>query len=60
MEKTATKKKHQCKDCIYAYNPLKGDPTQGIPPGVAFEDLPESWVCPICKAKKTRFKPRAQ
>ena len=49
-------KKYQCSDCIYAYNPSMGDPTQGIPPGTSFEDLPENWVCPKCNAGKRRFK----
>ena len=49
-------KKHKCKDCIYIYNPDLGDPSQGINPGTLFQDLPSSWVCPICKAHKNRFK----
>ncbi len=48
--------KYQCCDCIYAYNPERGDPKNGIAPGTKFEDLPDSWVCPICGAKKGRFK----
>ncbi|WP_269623391.1 rubredoxin [Prochlorococcus marinus] len=56
METTATKQKYQCKDCIYAYNPKTGDPSQGIPPGTAFEDLPDGWICPLCKASKARFR----
>ena len=48
--------KYQCRDCIYAYNSNKGDPKLGIPPGTSFEDLPESWVCPLCGARKGRFK----
>lgn len=35
-------------DCPYAYNPNFGDPTQGIPPGTPFEDLPDDWICPEC------------
>jgi rubredoxin len=35
-------------DCGYVYDPAKGDPTQGIPPGTALADLPEDWVCPWC------------
>ncbi len=27
----------------------------GIPPGTAFEDLPEEWVCPMCYATKEMF-----
>ena len=59
MEAKVIQKKHQCKDCIYAYDPRRGDPSQNIPPGVPFSDLPDSWVCPMCKAPKNRFKPRA-
>jgi rubredoxin len=37
-----------CLVCDYVYDPAVGDPTQGIPPGTAFEDLPGDWVCPDC------------
>ncbi len=57
MEATVTSKRYQCRDCIYAYNPLKGDPKQGIAPGTLFEDLPAEWKCPVCGVKKHRFKP---
>jgi rubredoxin len=46
-----------CRSCGHVYNPLDGDPARGIKPGTSFEDLPDSWVCPICGAKKSRFKP---
>lgn len=46
-----------CNACGYVYDPAEGDPEQGIPPGTAFEDLPESWVCPVCDAPKTEFAP---
>ena len=48
--------RYKCKDCIYSYDPVKGDPTQGIPSGTSFEDLPDEWICPVCKAGKRRFK----
>ena len=48
--------KYQCSDCIYSYDPERGDPKNGIPPGTNFEDLPDSWTCPVCDAKKGRFK----
>jgi rubredoxin len=41
------------------YDPAKGDPKGGIMPGVAFEDLPDTWRCPECnilKFKKGVFK----
>ena len=37
-----------CLVCDYVYDPAVGDPTQGVPPGTAFEDLPEDWVCSDC------------
>tara|TARA_B100000700_G_C15050562_1_gene860067 strand:+ start:1082 stop:1261 length:180 start_codon:yes stop_codon:yes gene_type:complete len=57
MTSTLSKRKYQCRDCIYAYDPKAGDPSQGIPPGTAFEDLPDSWLCPVCNVTKRRFKP---
>ena len=44
-----------CANCGYVYEPEKGDPFSGIPPGTAFASLPEGWVCPICYAPKSQF-----
>ncbi len=44
-----------CTVCGYVYDPAIGDSTQGINPGVKFEDLPETWVCPDCGAAKVLF-----
>ena len=41
-----------CEPCGWVYDPAEGDPDGGIEPGVAFEDLPEDWVCPVCGATK--------
>lgn len=49
--------KWECTVCGWIYDPAKGDPSQGIKPGTAFEDLPESWVCPECGAPKDMFQP---
>lgn len=43
--------------CSYVYNPANGDPTQGIPAGISFEELPSGWVCPNCRAGKEYFAP---
>ncbi len=53
-------KKYTCKSCWYTYNPAVGDPKAGIPPGTAFEDLPEDWFCPICMRNKEGFKPEEE
>jgi rubredoxin len=48
-----------CLECHYIYDPVKGDPKNGIAPGTAWEDVPDTWRCPECKilkAKKGVFK----
>ena len=50
----STMAKMKC-PCKYIYDPEKGDPKQGIPPGTQFEDLPDTWRCPRCKRKKEKF-----
>jgi rubredoxin len=48
-------KKYVCKICGYVYDPEKGDPDGGIAPGTKFEDIPDTWECPVCGAKKSDF-----
>lgn len=40
--------KYVCPVCGYVYDPAEHD-------GVAFEDLPDDWKCPICKVSKSKF-----
>jgi len=47
--------KYRCTVCGYIYDPAEGDPDSGINPGTAFEDLPETWKCPVCGAPKESF-----
>ncbi len=49
------KKKYKCNICGYVYDPEQGDSELEIAPGTAFEDIDDSWVCPICGAKKPDF-----
>ncbi|MFP4140338.1 MAG: rubredoxin [Planctomycetota bacterium] len=49
--------KYICTQCSYVYDPAKGDEMNGIPPGTAFEDLPDEWVCPMCYATRDQFDP---
>jgi len=44
-----------CSVCGYIYDPAKGDPDNGIAPGTKFEELPDSWTCPVCGADKSKF-----
>ncbi len=50
-------KKYICPVCDYVYDPALGDPDAGIPPGTAFEDLPDTWRCPDCDEPKSAFEP---
>jgi rubredoxin len=47
--------KFECGMCEYTYDPAKGDPNRGIPPGTAFDDLPHNWTCPKCNAGQNMF-----
>ena len=50
--------KYVCLVCGYVYDPAQGDPDSGIAPGTAFEDIPDSWVCPVCGVGKDSFQPQ--
>lgn len=47
--------KYKCKVCGYIYDPSVGDPDSGILPGTPFENIPDSWGCPICRVNKDNF-----
>ena len=44
-----------CELCGYEYDPKVGDPDNGIEEGTDFEDLPDTFVCPLCGAAKEDF-----
>ena len=44
-----------CINCGYIYDPEKGDPENDVPPGTAFDDLPQDWVCPLCYVEQDQF-----
>ncbi len=46
---------YKCLACGYEYNPEIGDPDNGIAPGTPFEELPDTWVCPLCGVGKDMF-----
>jgi rubredoxin len=49
--------KYMCESCGFIYDPEEGDPDGGIPPETAFEDIPATWFCPVCGARKADFSP---
>ena len=52
-----TAQKWICESCGFIYDPADGDPDGGIPPGTAFSDIPDTWFCPVCGARKRDFTP---
>lgn len=47
--------KWKCSICGHIYDENTGDPVANVPPGTAFGDLPDGWVCPVCGAAKSMF-----
>lgn len=47
--------KWACIVCGYVYDEAEGDEDNGIEAGVAFEDLPDDFVCPLCGVGKDEF-----
>jgi rubredoxin len=47
--------KYVCIVCGYVYNPEVGDPDNGVQPGTPWQDVPETWVCPLCGVGKDQF-----
>ena len=57
MTETETKQLWVCTSCGFIYDPEEGDPDGGIPPGTGFSDIPDTWFCPVCGARKADFEP---
>ena len=47
--------RYVCLLCGYKYDPEKGDPENGVPPGTPGSQLPVEWVCPRCKTSQDDF-----
>jgi hydroxylamine reductase len=52
--------KYRCLICDYVYDPVKGDPENGVEPGTSFENLANDWLCPLCGVGKDQFVPIAE
>jgi rubredoxin len=44
-----------CIICGFIYDEAQGLPEENIPPGTAWKDVPDDWVCPECGAMKSDF-----
>ncbi len=53
--KPAAVDRYVCSVCGYVYDPAQGDPDNGVTSGTRFEDIPDSWTCPVCGAEKSKF-----
>ena len=46
---------HVCGKCWYCYDEaFEGENVEAVP-ALSFADLPDSWLCPDCGAKKSEF-----
>ena len=57
-ESTETKPGYKtwgCTLCSFVYDEAAGMPSEGIPAGTRWEDVPETWNCPDCSASKSDF-----
>lgn len=48
-------KKYICDPCGWEYDSAVGVPEMGIAPETPFENLPDSFACPLCGASKEQF-----
>lgn len=48
-------RKWLCVVCGLIYDEAKGWPSDGIPPGTRWEDVPDDWECPECGVGKADF-----
>ena len=58
-EQLEIKSVYQCDECMTVYDADFGDINRNIEPGIKFEDLPDTYTCPVCAASKKSYK-RAQ
>jgi rubredoxin len=47
--------KWACIVCGFLYDEAEGIPEEGIPAGTAWEDVPDTWLCPDCGVGKEEF-----
>lgn len=50
-------RRYICIVCGLVYDEALGDPDSGFAPGTLWEDIPETWLCPVCGVGKPDFEP---
>lgn len=48
-------KRYMCVICGFIYDEAAGLPDDGIVPGTKWDDIPMTWRCPDCSARKDEF-----
>jgi rubredoxin len=48
-------RRYQCTSCGHVYDEALGEPSEGLPPGTRWDDVPDTWTCPECGASKADF-----
>jgi len=51
-------RRYRCLNCGYEYDEAEGRPELGVPPGTAWQDLPEDFLCPQCGSDQRDFEPK--
>jgi rubredoxin len=44
-----------CVVCGFVYDEALGLPSEGLPPGTRWADVPDDWCCPECGVTKADF-----
>lgn len=47
--------RYVCTVCGYVYDEETGDPDNGIAPGTKWDNVPDSFTCPLCGVGKEQF-----
>jgi len=55
MGDTEPLKSWMCVICGFIYSEDDGLPAEGISPGTAWEDIPATWTCSDCGARRDDF-----
>ncbi|MGI6008709.1 MAG: rubredoxin [Methanomethylophilus sp.] len=48
--------KYVCTMCGFAYREERGFPAGGLLAGTLWEDVPDTWKCPMCGSPKNIFR----
>ena len=46
---------YECRGCGYRYEPAEGVAKLGIARGTGFTELPDDFLCPVCRSPKAAF-----